>query len=287
MAIVELSMVVGSIVEIGVEAVWDKAKRREAVMKVLRKAGLKPDAPPTDFDGIYAYTLVEYGIWKPQPLLDFFRNEFIQNAFRQSFETRDPSVLQAEAESLIEWHWVGEELKRIDIDPRCEFARFTAVFSEITDRTRTPAEVRRDHKLDDVYGDLHQKTDEILERLDKLTELDDIRQELSRLADSYQARQFVFTPSGDKLKVFISSKMGELRDVREIVTQSLQDRGIDAWVYEARAGARPDDVVGASLSEVEAADVYVGLFWREYGEVTAKGVQACPSAPQALLCVHP
>jgi predicted NACHT family NTPase len=270
MAIIELSIVVSAIVEMGVEAVWDKTKRREAVIKVLRKAGLKPDAAPTDFDGIYAYTLVEYGIWKPQPLLDFFRNEFIRNAFRQSFETRDPAVLQTEAEGLIEWNRVGEDLRRLDIDPRREFARFTAVFNEIVDRARTPAEVRRDQKLDDIYGDLHQKTDEILERFDKLTQLDDIREELSRLADSSQARQFVLTPSGDKLKVFISSKMGELRDVREIVTQSLLDRGIDAWVYEARAGARPDDVVLASLSEVEAADIYVGLFWREYGDVTAK-----------------
>ena len=40
MAIIELSMVVGSIVEMGVEAIWDKAKRREAVIKALRKADL-------------------------------------------------------------------------------------------------------------------------------------------------------------------------------------------------------------------------------------------------------
>jgi predicted NACHT family NTPase len=273
MAIIELSMVVGAIVEMGVEAVWDKAKRRETVIKVLRKAGLKTDAPTSDFDGIYAYTLVEYGIWKPRPVLDFFRHEFIRNAFRQSFEARDPAILQTEAESLIEWHQVGEELRRLDIDPRREFARFTAVFNEIVDRTRTPAEVRRDQKLDDIYGDLHLKADDILQRLDKLTELEDIRQELSRLTESYQARQFVMVPTGDKLKVFISSTMGELRDVREIVTQALQARGIDAWVYEARGGSRPDDVVRASLSEVEAADIYVGLFWQEYGEVTAKEYQ--------------
>ena len=32
-------------------------------------------------------------------------------------------------------------------------------------------------------------------------------------------------------------------------------------------------VVHASLSEVEAADIYVGLFWQQYGEVTAKEYQ--------------
>ena len=273
MAIIELSTVTGIILKMGVERALDKAKRREAVIATLEKVGLKPGSPPPDFDAVYVYTLVEYGIGKPQPILDFFRHDFIRDAFRESFEKRDPAILNNEAESLIEWHKVGDDLRRLDVDPRREFARFTAVFNEIVDRTRTPADVRRDQKLDDIYGDLHLKADDILERLDKLTELDGIRQELSRLTESYQARQFVMVPTGDKLKVFISSKMGELRDVREIVTESLQARGIDAWVYEARAGARPDDVVRASLSEVEAADIYVGLFWQEYGEVTAKEYQ--------------
>jgi uncharacterized protein YjbI with pentapeptide repeats len=74
----------------------------------------------------------------------------------------------------------------------------------------------------------------------------------------------------EKLKVFISSKMAELRDVRELVAKALDDKGIEAWVYEAHAGARPEDVVETSLSEVEAADIYVGLFWEKYGEVTVQ-----------------
>ena len=74
----------------------------------------------------------------------------------------------------------------------------------------------------------------------------------------------------EKLKVFISSKMAELRDVREVVAKALDDRGIEAWVYEAHAGARPEGVVETSLSEVEATDIYVGLFWQKYGEVTVQ-----------------
>ncbi len=270
MAIVELSMVIGAIVEMGVEGIWEKAKRREAVIRALKKLGLQPDAPPSDFDGVYAYTLVEYGVGKPKPILDFFRHEFIRDAFRQSFEKRDASILSEEAESLIEWHKIGDDLRRLDVDPRQEFARFTAVFNEIVDRTRTPAEVKRDQKLDDIYGDLHQKTSDIIERLEKLDELGEIRAELRRLAQSYRARQFIVAPTGEKLKVFISSKMMELRDVREIVAKALDDRGIDAWVYEAHAGARPEGVVETSFSEVEAADIYVGLFWQKYGEVTVQ-----------------
>ena len=64
--------------------------------------------------------------------------------------------------------------------------------------------------------------------------------------------------------------MAELRDVREVVANALDDKGIHAWVYESRAGARPEDVVETSLSEVEASDIYVGLYWEKYGDVTAE-----------------
>jgi predicted NACHT family NTPase len=76
-------------------------------------------------------------------------------------------------------------------------------------------------------------------------------------------------PTTEKLRVFVSSKMAELRDVREIVSKALDERGIDAWVYENNAGARPENVQSTSLDEVELADVFVGLFWQDFGEVTA------------------
>jgi len=74
---------------------------------------------------VYAYTLVEYGVWKPKPVLDFFRHEFIRQAFRKSFEQHDLSILDNEAENLLDWSEIGAELRQMDIDPRREFARFT------------------------------------------------------------------------------------------------------------------------------------------------------------------
>lgn len=73
-----------------------------------------------------------------------------------------------------------------------------------------------------------------------------------------------------QLVVFISSKMTELRDLREIVAHELDKRGINAWVYERDAGSRPDSVEETSLAEVEAADVYVGIFAEKYGAVTVQ-----------------
>jgi len=79
-------------------------------------------------------------------------------------------------------------------------------------------------------------------------------------------------PHLNKLSVFVSSTMLELRDVREIVEKALYERGIHAWVFEA-AGARPETVETTSLLEVENADIYLGLFWQKYGAVTAQEYQ--------------
>jgi hypothetical protein len=78
------------------------------------------------------------------------------------------------------------------------------------------------------------------------------------------------TATDKRLKVFISSKMQEFRDVREIVEKALEERGINAWVYEEHAGARPGSVEETSLNEVEATEIYVGLFGQKYGLVTAE-----------------
>lgn len=170
-----LEMVVGAIVEMGVEAAWDKAKRREAVIRVLKRVGIPLDDPPPDFDGVYAYTLVEYGIAKPGEILDFFRHEFIRDAFRRAYQDHDLSILDYEAESFLDWNKIGNDLRRMDIDPRREFAKFAAVFNQVVDRARTPAEIRRDHMLKDIRGDLHDRTDDIIQHLDRLPSLEEIR----------------------------------------------------------------------------------------------------------------
>ena len=72
----------------------------------------------------------------------------------------------------------------------------------------------------------------------------------------------------NRLRVFISSTMTELRDVREIVGEALKKKAIEPWIYETDAGARPGSVTETSFQEVEAADIYVGIFWKDYGQVT-------------------
>lgn len=181
MVLFELSMITGAIVEMGVEAAVKKFGRKEAVIKTLKRLNFDSEPPVDDFEAIYAYALIEYGMFKPESILNFFRHEFIRKAFKQAFYENDLTILEKEAEGIIDWNRETGQLGFIDYDPRREFASFTAVFHQIVARTRTPAEVKRDQTLDDV----HQKTSDILKRLDRLDALVDIRAELARLSQAY------------------------------------------------------------------------------------------------------
>ena len=143
-----LEMVIGAIVEMGVDATWDSVKRHETMLKLLKHLKLEPNTPPQDFEGIYAYTLVEYGVFKPQPVLKFFQNKFIQDAYKKAFYENDLSILDKEAEGIITWNEETGKLGRIDYDPRQEFSAFTLIFNRLVSYSRTPAEARREHKLD-------------------------------------------------------------------------------------------------------------------------------------------
>jgi len=134
----------------------EKGKRSDKILKVLNAIGLKQDAPPTnDFDGVYAFTLVVYGMDKPKPILEFFRNEFIKDAFRKSFEQRDLSILEKETNNFLDWNDIGKEILATDYDPRREFAEFQEQFISAAKLTRTVQEVIVDQKLDDVSDKLN------------------------------------------------------------------------------------------------------------------------------------
>src|SRR2546423_14823582 len=71
------------------------------------------------------------------------------------------------------------------------------------------------------------------------------------------------------LSLFISSKMTkELAGERRAVRDALSEYHMKGWLWEKDAGARPEPVESTYLAEVEASDIYIGLFWLGYGEYT-------------------
>ena len=70
------------------------------------------------------------------------------------------------------------------------------------------------------------------------------------------------------LRAFVSSKMQELADERQAIKAALDDMRIESFVFEKDAGARSQAIQDTYLEEIEAADLYIGVFWKGYGQYT-------------------
>lgn len=174
----ELAKLIDLIVGFASPVVQNKLQRSELVIKLLKQLNLDPDHPPADFTAVYQYTLVEYGIGKPKPVLEMFRQAEIQAIFRKALDQNNPSLWLKEGETFLAGHTLGDRIRELGIDARQEFYQFAAVFIEVAKRTRTPAEVLANQRLES----LHRQIGSIQERLHRLPTLEAMRTEMARLA---------------------------------------------------------------------------------------------------------
>ena len=72
----------------------------------------------------------------------------------------------------------------------------------------------------------------------------------------------------ERLRVFVSSRMLELAPERAAIKAALDELNIDAWLFEEDAGARAQAIQQSYKEEIDSADLYIGLFWRGYGDYT-------------------
>ena len=178
MSLINLDLLFNAITEIANPLIKEKVQRNETVIKLLKQFDLDPEHPPADFSGVYAYTLVEYGVGKPKPVLELFRQEEIKKAFRQAFDRNNASILLSEVDDFIDAYALGDEIKDLRIDIRREIAAFYIIFSEVAKRTRNPADTMMSQQI----GSLHRSITNIQEQLNRLPTLEGIRTEIARLA---------------------------------------------------------------------------------------------------------
>ncbi len=81
-----------------------QAQRNELVVRILREVNLDPVQPPKDLDGVYVYTLVEYGVGKPEPILKLFWEKEIKKAFLDAYNFNCPLALLKETKQLLSPH---------------------------------------------------------------------------------------------------------------------------------------------------------------------------------------
>ncbi|AFZ17154.1 putative NTPase (NACHT family) [Allocoleopsis franciscana PCC 7113] len=188
---IPLDAIIGAITDIVSPTAFikDKLQRNETVIKLLKKFNLDPEHPPTDFSGVYAYALVEYGVGKPKPFLELFRQQEIQKIFRRALDQNNPSILLKEGEAFLDGYALGDEIRELGIDAHREFAAFATVFIEVAKRSRTPAEVLTNQQI----GSLHKRIENIQQRLERLPTLEGIRTEMARLA----AQDYLALPAAE------------------------------------------------------------------------------------------
>ncbi|BDA71819.1 Pentapeptide repeat [Calothrix sp. PCC 7716] len=148
----------------------DKIQRNETVIRILQQFDLAPDHPPSDFSGIYAYALVEYGIGKPLLLLELFRDEEIKKAFRKAFDNNNPSIILSEINNYLDTYARSNKIKSLGIDARREVAAFYLVFCKVAKTSREPSDVL-----------LSQQITALQQKLDRLPTLEGICTEIARL----------------------------------------------------------------------------------------------------------
>lgn len=159
----DINSVISAIVRIApatATLVIQQTQRSETVIRIKQQFGLDPIQPPGDTISVYVYALIEYGVYKPDPVLKLFREKEIQGFFWENFNSDHPSTLPKKVENFLDWNILGDEIRELkDIDIVKEFAEFSEVFVRVAKRTRTPAEVVRDKYLRDWKNQDNQRYD--------------------------------------------------------------------------------------------------------------------------------
>ena len=193
-----LAKIITTIANVAATPIKNKLERSETVIKLLKKVRLDPEHPPADFSGVYAYTLVKYGVGKPQPILELFRQKDIKRAFRETFEQNDFLILIKKGQEFIDGYALGDKIKELSIDLLPEFAAFAMVFIDVANSTRTPSEVLRDRKLDTIM----RSVSDIEEQISRL-KASEILVELAIQSRSYKELQPAGESKNKKIETFI------------------------------------------------------------------------------------
>jgi len=171
-----ISALVGKVVD----KVSDALDHNEPRLRILKQFGLNPDTPRNDFESVYIFTLIEYGIGKPEVILNLFREPEIKEEFQQAFSQNRGFDLQ-KLDDYIESSALGDQIKQQNINHERELAEFARLFIEIAKKARTTTEILQDHKLEELQSTLNQ----VREQLKSLS-LVDLQKQISQM---YQGEQ--------------------------------------------------------------------------------------------------
>ncbi|HEY3979100.1 MAG TPA: DUF4062 domain-containing protein, partial [Streptosporangiaceae bacterium] len=80
---------------------------------------------------------------------------------------------------------------------------------------------------------------------------------------SKQAPRAAIRTPDQRLRVFVSSTLGDLTEEREAARSAIEQLRLAPVMFEA--GARPHPAQDLYRAYLEQSDVFVGIYWQGYG----------------------
>lgn len=72
---------------------------------------------------------------------------------------------------------------------------------------------------------------------------------------------------GERLKIFVSSTVDELKDARAVAKKAIEDFQFNPLMCE-NWGATTESARSTYLKKVNSSDIYIGIFWKNYSKAT-------------------
>ncbi|MDZ8106493.1 MAG: P-loop NTPase fold protein [Nostoc sp. DedQUE12a] len=126
-----------SIAKPGACWVINQAQRNETVVRTLKQFNFDPVQPPKDIDGVYVYSLIEYGVGKPEVILNLFREKEIKYAFWSAYTSNNPLGFYKEVEKFLQGKDSEFDIRLMRIELRSELEEFGETFIKVAKTTKS------------------------------------------------------------------------------------------------------------------------------------------------------
>ncbi|MEH2446111.1 MAG: hypothetical protein V7K18_10070 [Nostoc sp.] len=126
-----------SIAKPAASLVINQAQRNETVVRILKQFNFDPVQPPKDVDGVYVYSLIEYGVDKQEVLLNLFREREIKNAFWTAYTANNPLGFYKEVEKFLQGNDLAYDIQLLRIELHSELEEFGEIFIKVAKKTKS------------------------------------------------------------------------------------------------------------------------------------------------------
>jgi hypothetical protein len=139
--IIEFSAVVSQIIEYAPQArqlIITQAQKNETVIKVLQKLNLNPTQIPDEVDIVYAYTLVEYGVYKHEAILKLLQQKTVKDDFWRAYSNNSPFEFVTSIRNFLSENIdLNKSIIQANTNIIWELDQFGQIFVSVAKRTKS------------------------------------------------------------------------------------------------------------------------------------------------------